>query len=82
MKGGNLEEQTMQSVSIVDLFKYKSIRTKILLIIVLGLFIQFNFDGPQLLIGEFSMPVYINGFILGISQIFSCVIGYFMVDDF
>lgn len=57
----------MQSVSIIDLFTYKSIRSKLLLIIVLGLFIQFNFDGPELLIGEFSMPVYINGFILGIS---------------
>jgi len=28
------------------------------------------------------MPVYLTGFILGISEVFSCIIGYLMVDDF
>jgi hypothetical protein len=71
-----------QKASIVDLFYYKSIRSKILLIIFLGLFVQFNFDGPELMITEFSMSVYMNGFILGISEVFSCVVGYLMVDEF
>ena len=30
----------------VDLFVYKSVRNKMLLVILLGLFVQFNFDGP------------------------------------
>lgn len=72
----------MKTVSVVDLFVYKSIRNKILLIIILGLFIQFNFDGPELMITEFSMPIYLNGFILGISELFSCLVGYLMVDKF
>ena len=49
---------------------------------MLGLFVQFNFDGPELMLTEFSMSVYLNGFILGISEVFSCIIGYFLVDDF
>lgn len=66
----------------LDLFKYPSVRNKMLLIILLGLFVQFNFDGPELMISEFSLSVYMNGFILGISEVFSCIIGYLMVDDF
>ncbi len=34
------------------------------------------------MISEFSMSVYMNGFILGISEVFSCLIGYVLVDDF
>lgn len=51
----------------VDLFVYKSVRNKMLLVILLGLFVQFNFDGPELMITEFSMSVFFNGFIMGIS---------------
>jgi len=65
-----------------DLFVYKSVRNKMLLVILLGLFVQFNFDGPELMISEFAMSVYFNGFIMGISEVFSCIIGYLMVDDF
>jgi len=44
-------EESFTTTSMVDLFAYKSVRTKILLAILLGLFVQFNFDGPELMIG-------------------------------
>lgn len=34
------------------------------------------------MIGELAMPVYINGFFLGISEVFSCIVGFLMVDEF
>jgi hypothetical protein len=40
---GNEDNNGPQSASIIDLFYYKSIRSKILLVIFLGLFVQFNF---------------------------------------
>ncbi len=40
------EHPVAHSASIIDIFAYKSVRNKLLLIILLGLFVQFNFDGP------------------------------------
>lgn len=60
-------EEANHRASMLDLVYYKSVRNKMLLIIVLGLFVQFNFDGPELMLSEFSMSVYMNGFIFGIS---------------
>ena len=79
---GNEEGERGSSASMSDLFYYPSVRNKMLLIIFLGLFVQFNFDGPELMLTEFSMSVYMNGFILGISEVFSCILGFLMVDDF
>lgn len=43
INGNTDNDGSSQSSSIVDLFYYKSIRSKILLVIFLGLFVQFNF---------------------------------------
>lgn len=34
------------------------------------------------MIGELAMSVYVNGFFLGISEVFSCIVGFMMVDEF
>ena len=55
--------------SIIDIFKFDSLRAHIIPLGALKFVMMFIFYAPGILLGQFAMNMYVNGFVNGLSQL-------------
>ncbi len=63
----------------LDLFRYKSLRTKSIFIGIIIFSVDFLYYGPLMLIDQFGFNFYINGVIINISELITYVFSYFLI---
>jgi hypothetical protein len=80
------EQNTMKKhdyiVSFVDLFRYNSLRLVSVLLTLLTFCISLEFYMPQLVLSTYDLDIYLNGVILGSSQVVSSYFSYLFINRF
>jgi OCT family organic cation transporter-like MFS transporter 4/5 len=77
--GDNNNSKEQKRFSILDLFKFKSLRGMTLMLILLQCTIIFEFYAPALMLDKFKLDIFINGLVIGVSEIISYPICYFLI---
>lgn len=67
---------------LVDLFRFKSLRTLTLLMIVIDSTLDMIFFAPSLMIAQFNFNIYINGVVVFSSQVIAGVFSTYIVTKF
>lgn len=78
-KGSNTSEKKERRFSILDLFKFKSLRGMTIMLIILQCTIIFEFYAPALMLDKFKLNIFINGLVVGVSELISYPICYFLI---
>ena len=73
------DSQYQKRFSVLDLFKFKSLRGMTLMLILLHCTIIFEFYAPALMLDKFKLDIFINGLVIGASEILSDPICYFLI---
>lgn len=68
----------------LDLFAYPSLRANVVLVNALFLLSYFTFSAPELVLNDTDefFSIYQNGAIIGLSEIISCILSYFIINEF
>jgi len=76
-----MRKTTMQvkKFSIIDLFRYKSLRVMTILLIILDCVFYLQYLAPTLMLDQFDFNIFINGGAIESAQIFVGFIGYFTI---
>jgi hypothetical protein len=53
-----------------------------ILSIILHFLISFQFNSPELALQDYSLNVYLNGIVIGLSEVIACLASFFLVDNF
>lgn len=69
-------------ITAIDLVRYKSIRCMFAVLMLLSLFLCVAFYMPELVLKNYNLSIYLNGVILGSSEIFASYFCYLYVNDF
>lgn len=77
--GNNTSQGNGRRFSILDLFKFNSLRGMTLMLILLQCTIIFEFYAPALMLDKFKMNIFINGLVVGISELISYPICYLLI---
>lgn len=75
---GEIHEKK-HTFSVLDLFRYNSLRMMTLMLILLQCTIIFEFYAPALMLDQFKLDIFINGLVVGVSEIISYPICYYMI---
>ena len=78
-KSAGDDSQGQKRFSVLDLFKFKSLRGMTLMLILLQCTIIFEFYAPALMLDKFKLDIFINGLVIGVSEILSYPICYFLI---
>ena len=65
--------------SILDLFRYKSLRGLTLMLIFVDIVFTLEYFTPVLLLGQFNFGIFINGAAIQSAQVFAAIFGYFTI---
>jgi MFS transporter, OCT family, solute carrier family 22 (organic cation transporter), member 4/5 len=68
-----------RTFSILDLFRFKSLRFMTLILILLQCTIIFEFYAPALMLDQFNLSLFINGMVVGFSELISYPLCYVMI---
>lgn len=55
---------------------------KTILSIILHFLISFQFNAPELALQAYSLNVYLNGMVIGSSEVVACFASFFLVNNF
>jgi MFS family permease len=75
-RGGS---QKQSRFSVVDLFRFKSLRGMTLMLILLQCTIIFEFYAPALMLDAFQLNIFINGLVVGVSEIIAYPICFYLI---
>ena len=75
----SLKQTKSRSFSMLDLFRFKSLRYMTLIFIFLDFSIDLEFFSPTFMLDQFKFSIYINGLVVQSSQIISSIIICFLV---
>jgi MFS transporter, putative metabolite:H+ symporter len=78
-KGPGDSKTKEKRFSILDLFRFGSLRGMTLMLILLQCTIIFEFYAPALMLDKFKMNIFINGLVVGVSELISYPICYFLI---
>ena len=70
------------NISVLDLFRFDSLRTLTLVSLVLHYFAAFQFIAPEIAIRNYSLSIYTNGVVIGLAEVFGSILCYFIIDHF
>ena len=65
--------------SVLDLFRYKSLRSMTLILIFIQVLVIFGFFAPILMLEKFHLSLFFNGFVLGLSEFIAYPVCYFTI---
>ena len=65
--------------SIIDLFRYKSLRVMTIMLILLDISIDVSYFLPNFMLNSFNLNIYINGVVVQSSQILACIFSTFTI---
>jgi len=66
----------------MDLVRFKSLRSITIIFCCIRCLLTFEFNVPELVLDDYAMDIYINGIIIGSSEIFASVFCYFFINSF
>lgn len=69
-----------RNFSILDLFRYKSLRTMTLLLAFIDISINLEYFTPSLMISQFNFSIYINGLVVQSAEFLSGVVSCFIIN--
>lgn len=64
----------------MDLFRYKSLRNITIISLILHFLISLQFSAPELALKDYDLDLYLNGIIIGFSEVIAACLCYFIVD--
>ena len=64
---GEASDKKQKTFTILDLFRYKSLRMMTIMLIVVQCTTIFAFYAPALMLDQFNLSLYINGLVVGVS---------------
>lgn len=76
-----MKKKNQLSFSMVDLFRYKSLRLDVICCCIFHFFIFFNYCAPLLALDQFSSDIYLIDVIFSLATLISAVGSYYMIDD-
>ena len=74
--------QKSKVFSIIDLFRYASVRRLTLLFICLDFVMDLEYFTPSLMLGQFNFSIFVNGLVIQSAQIFASITGCFVIHRF
>ena len=77
--GGENASKKKRRFNIIDLFRFKSLRSITCILIPLQCTIIFSFYSPALMLAKFKLNIFVNGLVVSISEIISYPITYNMI---
>lgn len=65
-----------------DLVRYDSLRRIFIISFMLHFVTNYQFMAPELVLADYSLSVYLNGSLIGFSELLGCIISYFIIDSY
>lgn len=65
-----------------DLVRYDSLRKIFILSFILHFVTNYQFMAPELVLADYSLSVYLNGSLIGFSELLGCILSYFIIDSY
>lgn len=78
-KGSGDSKTAERRFSILDLFRFNSLRGMTLILVLLQCTIIFEFYAPALMLDKFKLDIFINGLVVGVSELISYPICYVLI---
>ena len=72
----------LKSFTVLDLFRYESLRWLTLIVIFVDIFFNFQYMAPTLMLNQFKFNIFLNGTVIQSAQVFAGVIGFFTIMKF
>lgn len=68
-----------KNFSVVDLVRYPSLRMMTVFLVILQCTISFIFYAPQLMLSQFHLDIFLNGLVMGLSELIAYPLCYFLI---
>jgi hypothetical protein len=69
----------VQSFTVLDLFKYESLKSTVWIFTVLDCILNFQFMAPTLMLDQFGFSIFLSGAVVESAQLVSGIMSYFMI---
>ena len=76
-----MKKKKKLSFSMLDLFRFKSVRMNVICCCIFHFFVFFCFSTPLLALDQFSSDIYLSDIIFSAAVLISCAASYYMIDD-
>ena len=73
------KESDKKVFSVIDLFRYKSLRMMTVILVIIDVTSDLIFFAPSLMIDQFNFNIYINGLVVQTGQFISGAISIYMI---
>jgi hypothetical protein len=67
---------------VLEIFKYKSVRYLVIVLVLMQCIISFEFYAPTMMLSSFNFDIYVNGLALASSQVLANFTNVFLISRF